>query len=249
MRPGLVALQFLTRIPVSMNRAPTSAELGGSIVWYPLVGLLLGVVLLGLQILTTQMPAQIRAILLLVGWVGLTGGLHLDGLADTADGWAGGRGNRERTLEIMGDPRSGAMGVTALSLIVLAKYAALVTLVGLEPEGHRALIIVPVLGRTILLVLFLTTPYARSAGTGLAISTHLPRRLAAAVVIGTLAWVALGVRALGTWCVVAVLLVFLMVRAAAMRRIQGMTGDIAGALVEVSEASALVMAAVVSARG
>lgn len=249
MRPGLVALQFLTRIPIAMDRAPTGAELGGSILWYPLVGLLLGAVLLGIQILTAEMPAQIQAILLLVGWVGLTGGLHLDGLADTADGWAGGRGSRERTLEIMRDPRSGAMGVTALSLIVLAKYSALMILVGSEPAARLALLIVPVLGRTILLVLFLTTPYARSAGTSLAISTHLPRGPAAAVGIGTLTWIAMGMRGVGTWCVAAVLVVLLMVRASAMRRIQGMTGDVAGALVEVSEASALMTAAVVSASG
>lgn len=246
-RPGLVALQFLTRVPVAMDRAPTGAEMGASVVWYPLVGLLLGVALFGLQIVTAEMPAQIQAILLLVAWVGLTGGLHLDGLADTADGWAGGRGNRARTLEIMRDPRCGAMGVTAISSIVLAKYAALTTLLGSDLGDHRALLIVPLLGRTILLALFLTTPYARSAGTGLAISTHLPRGTAAAIAIGTLTCIALWMRGIGIWCVAAVLVVFLLVRASAMHRIQGTTGDVAGALVEVSEASVLITAAVVRA--
>ena len=246
MRTGLVALQFLTRVPVAMDRAPTDAELGASALWYPLVGLLLGGALVGLQIITAEMPAQIQAIVLLIAWIGLTGGLHLDGLADTADAWAGAPRDRERTLEIMRDPRCGAMGATAITLIVLAKYAGLAALVGSELGVRRGLLIVPVLGRTILLALFLTTPYARSSGTGLAISTHLPRGAAAALAIGTLASLAFGMWGIGTWCVAVVLAVFLWVRASAMRRIQGMTGDVAGALVEVSEACVLITAAIVS---
>src|SRR3989338_1738452 len=138
---------------------PAPAAVGRSLLSYPLVGLLLGAVLLSAQwALQGQAPA-LQAALLLILWVGLTGGLHLDGLADSADAWAGGFGDRERTLAIMQDPRSGPIAVVVLVLVLLLKFAALLALI--EQQHSVLLIIVPLISRSALLGLFLTTPYVR----------------------------------------------------------------------------------------
>lgn len=113
--PLLIALQFLTRLPVRLLGMPAPEQVGRSLLWYPLVGLLLGGLLLAAQALLSQQPAVLQAALLLTLWVALSGGLHLDGLADTADAWVGGYGDRERTLAIMKDPRSGPIAVAVLA--------------------------------------------------------------------------------------------------------------------------------------
>lgn len=81
----LIALQFLTRLPVSLPGMPTPEQVGRSLLWYPLVGLLLGLLLWGAHLLLGPTPALLQAAIILALWVGLSGGLHLDGLADTAD--------------------------------------------------------------------------------------------------------------------------------------------------------------------
>jgi adenosylcobinamide-GDP ribazoletransferase len=118
-------------------------------------------------------PLLLHAALLLTVWVLLSGALHLDGLADSADAWLGGFGDRERTLTIMKDPRSGPIAVVTLVLVLLLKFAALLALI--EQQHALALIIVPLLGRSALLGLFLTTPYVRAGGLGQALADHLPR--------------------------------------------------------------------------
>ena len=119
MTPWLIALQFLTRLPVSLPGMPTPEQMGRSLLWYPAVGLLLGLLLWLAHLLLGQTPGVLQAAIILALWVGLSGGLHLDGLADTADAWVGGFGDRERTLTIMKDPRSGAIAVVVLVLLLL----------------------------------------------------------------------------------------------------------------------------------
>ncbi|NCA91441.1 MAG: adenosylcobinamide-GDP ribazoletransferase, partial [Gammaproteobacteria bacterium] len=96
MRPFLIALQFLTRLPVRLTGELSAADLGRSLLYYPLVGLLLGGLLVaggwllaGGGLLTGVAPVLAAALVLSL-WVGLTGALHLDGLADMIDAWAGG---------------------------------------------------------------------------------------------------------------------------------------------------------------
>lgn len=103
MTPLLIALQFLTRLPVRLPGMPEPQQIGRSLLFYPLVGALLGLLLLGLEWLLGDTALLLKAALLLAAWVALSGGLHLDGLADTADAWVGGYGDRERTLAIMKD--------------------------------------------------------------------------------------------------------------------------------------------------
>ena len=146
--PLLIALQFLTRLPVRLPGMPAPEQVGRSLLWYPLVGLLLGALLLAAQALLNQQPAVLQAALLLTLWVALSGGLHLDGLADTADAWVGGYGDRERTLAIMKDPRSGPIAVVVLVLLLLLKFAALLVL--LQAGQTLALLLAPWLGRSAL---------------------------------------------------------------------------------------------------
>jgi hypothetical protein len=108
----------------------------------------------------------VLAALVLAVWVLLTGGLHLDGLADTADAWIGGQGDRDRTLAIMKDPRSGPMAVVIIVLVLLSKFAALQVL--LAGDARTVLLLTPMLGRTVIVLLLITTPYVRPEGLGAA---------------------------------------------------------------------------------
>ncbi|MDP3813770.1 adenosylcobinamide-GDP ribazoletransferase [Pseudomonas sp.] len=231
-----IALQFLTRLPVSLAAMPTPEQLGRSLLCYPLVGLLVGGLLVGAQQLLGTTPALLQAALLLAFWVGITGGLHLDGLADSADAWAGGFGDRERTLAIMKDPRSGPIAVVLLVLVLLLKFAALVTL--LDAGAGLLLLLVPWLARCLLPLLFLSTPYVRQGGLGQALAEHLPRR--------QLPWV-LGLNVLAMllfgWPALLALLVagvsFVWLRGLMLKRLGGTTGDTAGALLELVECALL----------
>ena len=101
MLPFLIALQFLTIVPVQLKQIPTARQNAQSLLFYPVIGLLIGLILFGLSVALIKLPAILLASIVLVIWIWLTGGLHLDGLADTADAWVGGFGDRERTLQIM----------------------------------------------------------------------------------------------------------------------------------------------------
>lgn len=144
--------------------------------FYPLVGLLIGLILFGLSILLVKVPIILVATIILVIWIWLTGGLHLDGLADTADAWVGGFGDRERTLKIMKDPSCGPIGVLSLVIVCLMKFSALYVL--LEQRLSAFLILIPMLGRSVPLFLFLTTRYVRANGLGRSITDSIPKTLA-----------------------------------------------------------------------
>ncbi|TNE83887.1 MAG: hypothetical protein EP334_00280, partial [Gammaproteobacteria bacterium] len=100
----LVALQFLTVVPVRVPGEITAESQGRSLLWYPAVGLLLGLVLVVVASLLSSTPSLLVAVVVLVLWVLLTGALHLDGLADCADALLGGLGDREKTLRLLKDP-------------------------------------------------------------------------------------------------------------------------------------------------
>ena len=118
MSPFWIALQFLSSLPIRLPGMPQPQELGRSLLFYPLVGVLFGLLLYGVSGLLADAPLMLHAALLLTLWVLLSGGLHLDGLADSADAWLGGFGDRERTLTIMKDPRSGPIAVVVLVLVL-----------------------------------------------------------------------------------------------------------------------------------
>jgi adenosylcobinamide-GDP ribazoletransferase len=237
MTPLLIALQFLTRLPISLPGMPAAQQVGRSLLWYPVVGLLLGLLLLALQQLLDGAPLLLQAALLLAVWVGITGGLHLDGLADTADAWVGGFGDRQRTLEIMKDPRSGPIAVVVLVLVLLLKFAALVAL--LQAGEGALLLLVPWLARGLLPLLFLTTPYVRVGGLGQALAEHLPRQQLPWLLAAHVAALLLFGWAGGLALLVAGLL-FVWLRQLMLQRLGGTTGDTAGALLELVECAVLV---------
>ncbi|MDH0445210.1 adenosylcobinamide-GDP ribazoletransferase [Stutzerimonas stutzeri] len=237
MLPLLIALQFLTSLPIRLPAMPTPRQQGRSLLHYPAVGLFLGALLWLAALLLEGASPLLQAALLLALWVALTGALHLDGLADSADAWLGGFGDPARTLEIMKDPRSGPVAVVVLVLLLLLKFSAL--LVVLQAQQPAALVLAPLLGRAALLALFLCTPYVRPNGLGQALAANLPRSGALIV----LALVVMGCVLLGATGLLALTLAgvtFLLARRAMLRRLGGTTGDTAGALLELVECAVLV---------
>lgn len=236
-----VALQFLTRLPLPKMAVIEDRERGYSLLWYPFVGLLIGGLLVFLAWVLIDVSSLTRAALLLAAWVAITGALHLDGLADSADAWMGGLGSRERSLAIMQDPHCGTGAVVALVLVLLIKFAALETILA---AGNLSLLwVAPVVGRVALPLLFLTTPYVRPGGLGDALSKYLPRRAAWVVVVITLLVVVAAQGQVGILATVIAMIMFFLLRAMMLRRIQGTTGDTAGAMVELVEMAVLVAVA------
>lgn len=240
LRPFLIALQFLTRLPVRFRTAPTPEQSGRSLLYYPLVGLIIGLLLVATAWALADAPALLRAALVLTVWVAVTGALHLDGLADSADAWIGGHGDRDKTLRIMKDPACGPMGVVVLVLVLLIKFAALHALTA--TSDWTVLVLAPLLARTALPLLFLTTPYVRPGGLGATLAAHLPRRTAMVVVTLIAVAVPLAAGSRGFWLLAVTAAVFLLLRALMRHRLHGTTGDTAGALVELVETAALVTA-------
>ena len=231
-----LALQFLTRLPVSSPADIPEGAWGRSLLYYPLVGVVIGVLLVIASGLLSESPAWLAAALVLGAWVLVTGALHLDGLADCADAWVGGHGDRERTLAIMKDACSGPIAVTVLVLVLLLKFSALAA--GID---WLALLWIPVLARGALLVLFLTTPYVREGGLGSQLSAELPADTAWKVValVAVVTIILLGWN--GILLLAATTLVIYGVRRLLIKRLEGFTGDGAGALVELVETVCLIV--------
>ncbi len=241
MNPFWLALQFLTRLPVPARIGYQPQDWGRSVLAYPLVGLLVGLILAALHYALRDADAQLQAALLVAAWALLTGGLHLDGLADSADAWIGGHGDPGRTLEIMKDPRTGPAGVVAIVLVLLVKFAALAAL--LRTAAWPTLVLAPMLGRSALIGLALTTPYVRPGGLGAALTEHLPRTASGAVLLAVAAAVPFFAGWSGVGALLAVSAAAILLRRLMVRRIRGMTGDTLGASVELLEALALVILA------
>lgn len=247
--PLFAALQFLTIIPVSLPRALTPREQGQTLLCYPLIGLGLGLLLAAAAwVLNTVLPPMPAAALLLAAWAGLTGALHLDGLADTADGWLGGHGDRRRTLSIMRDSHSGAAAVAAVAALLLIKFSALSVLVG--GQAWLVLVAAPLAGRASMPLLLAALPYARVGGIGAEMARALPvtraGQLAALSFIGVLLLCGLQVGPVVALFAVVLPLGLLWLWARMLRaRLGGTTGDTAGAALEAVEAAVLIAACVV----
>jgi adenosylcobinamide-GDP ribazoletransferase len=236
-----IALAFLTLLPTPVTLAASPREDGRSLVYFPLVGLIIGSLLAAASIAVQGLAPMLAAVVVLALWVGLTGALHLDGLADSADAWLGGIGDRDRTLAIMKDPHCGAIAVVVLVLVLLSKFVALAQLL---PDGRwQILVAAPLLARGALVWLFVTTPYVRPQGIMSDKLSHAPRRAVFAMVGLTLIVALLLLPAGVPAILLAVVLVVWLLRRAMLHRLGGTTGDTAGALVELVEVSVLLVAA------
>lgn len=240
---------FLTVLPVG---SPGSAGLASARVWFPVVGLLVGLVLAGIDQLmhwgypvftenVHYFPTLLAAAILVVTLVVLTRALHLDGFMDCCDGLLGSF-DRERRLEIMRDSRVGTFGVTGLVSLLLMKLAALVAL----SAGGRVwvLLLFPCLSRWVMVMVMQVFPYVRRQGIGTAFlegNGRIPTVMG--LVITVLATLAIagpfGLALLGGASAVGWL-----VGAWASKLLGGVTGDVYGAVNELTEASVLALAAV-----
>ena len=246
LRTFLFAWQFLTAIPLSRSMHDAKPnELAASMSWYPLVGCLLGVLLVATDLFLARFfSSQVTSLVLMLLLICITRGLHQDGLADMVDGLAGGRTAQAR-LAIMRDGRIGAIGATGLFLSLGLRYAGLNTL----PVGeHIALLIgMPVVGRWAMVMGAFHSTYARSEG-GLAqpFLTHLSwlHLCVATVTAGPVLTLLLG-----PWAALCGLLIgTALVRLSTAwfhRMFGGVTGDLLGATNEVAEILFIVIVPVV----
>ena len=243
MMPFWIALQFLTVFPIQLKQMPSKQQNGQSLLFYPVIGLGIGLVLYTIAIGLSALPSMLLSSLILVIWIWLTGGLHLDGLADTADAWVGGFGDKERTLKIMKDPACGPIGVLSLIIVCILKWSAIYVL--LEKQYVQALILFPMLGRLVPLFLFLTTDYVREKGLGSSIANYIPKMISIIVACLSLSlftyfsWLGLG-------CIMISILILLYLRQQFIRRIDGITGDTVGASIELVEMAAILSFVVLS---
>ena len=243
--PLLVALSFLTILPVGLDSA-TNTEISRSRGWYPFVGMLYGLLLLGLVFLwalalgvPTFMP--VLPALLVAALAAINRFLHLDGLMDFCDAMWGGR-TVERRLEIMRDSRVGSFAVAGCVSVLLVKYTALLSLLTFV-LGFSALIIFPIISRWTMTLLLTVFPYGRQQGIGSAFASSGRPWLAtglALLTVATAAWLWLGT--VGIAVLVVVSAASLLLGWWASKRLDGgLTGDCYGAANEMMEALALVL--------
>lgn len=234
----LRAVQFLTIVPAAKPGGDTK-QMGQALVYFPVVGLALGLVLLGLdRVLSLGLPFLVVNALLIVALIILTGALHLDGFVDTCDGMAAHRPAQQR-LDIMSDSHVGAYGVIGACALLLLKYVALISV----PDGLRlqALLLMPVAGRWAMAYAIFAFPYARTEGLGAAFKQQARwYRLA----IGTAIALAIGVSVAHLAGAILLAAIWLLATAVSYffkHRLGGLTGDTYGAINELSEVTLLLL--------
>ena len=239
MRAFLAALQFLTIFPWAAGTPRSAGDLGAAAIFFPVVGFLLGAILLLADIaLKPFAPAILSSVILVAVLAWLTRALHLDGLADTFDGLGAG-GDRERMLSAMDDSRTGAFGVVAVVLLLFLKIHALEAI---EAERWRALLAAPALGRWAM-VLHGYRSVATKTGLGSTFIEHLKTKH---LIFATFIALVLSVAVLrGAGIVMMFVLAAFSIASKKYfhRRLGGVTGDTFGAVGEISETLVLVCVA------
>lgn len=235
-----LALMLLTRLPAGRIKDPVPPMADAC--WaFPLAGLAVGVIAASAlwSALWVGLPSSVAAGLALTAGVLATGGLHEDGLADLADGLGGGQ-TRDRKLEIMRDSRIGSYGALALILAIGLRWSATATLANQDAlRAGAAIVAIAVASRGGLPVVLALLPPARKDGLGHATASPTGARIAAAAAIGLLALaLLLGSRAALTIALGQSLTLLLMARLA-LRQIGGQTGDVLGAMQQVTDLCAL----------
>jgi adenosylcobinamide-GDP ribazoletransferase len=232
----LAALQFLTVIPV--KRRFSAGQLGHSTFYFPVVGIIIGLILAALNyLLGLVLPPSVVNALLVVSLVVLSGGLHLDGLADTCDGLAK-QGTPAERRRVMHDSRVGGFGVIGIALVLLVKYVSLNSL----PQSLMtfSLIIAPVISRWAMVYAIFAYPYGRASGLGKSFKRATGWQ---ELVIATLIALALAAGLLKLAGLVVLFLVWLLTMAVAIylkRKFAGLTGDTYGAINEVAESTVFI---------
>lgn len=252
----IAAFQFLTRIPVPVTVPFQGPVLARSVIYFPLAGALIGVCLAAFAWLVDLfVPAAPGVVLVLAFWTALSGGLHLDGWMDTADGVLSNR-SRERMLEIMKDSRVGAMGVLAAVLLLLFKASLLYELLdGVQAKLYWPLLVIgPIWSRAWMSAAIACWPNARQ-GEGIAVLFNEVKGLHAAAAFVTAAagtWIVLWISGMRENAAFILLLIIGLITVCCgwflaawlNRKLGGLTGDTYGAMNEAIEA-VLLFAAVI----
>ncbi len=235
----LVALRFLTILPLPLNRESTLKDAGRSPGYFPLVGLLLGLTLAGLdQLLNLALPILLVNALLLIALIIFTGALHLEGFIDTCDAVIAWR-SREERLSIMSDKRVGAYGVVGASCLLLLKYFSLASVPG--ELRFLALILMPSLSRWGMVCAIFAFPYAKAAGMGLNFKQQMNwKKLAMATLICLIPTVALA-KLSGLSLMLGLVLIIWGIGNFFRHRLGGLTGDTYGAINELAEVFILIL--------
>ncbi|HIP94757.1 MAG TPA: adenosylcobinamide-GDP ribazoletransferase [Leucothrix sp.] len=236
----LLALALLTRLPLPQFKNIQASDSGRSALFYPLVGLVIGLILYLPILFFSQAPPLLLAAIITVLWAVITGGLHLDGLADSADGWLGGMGDKDKALKIMKDPVVGAAGSIAITCMLLLKFAVLTAI--LQQTFHDIvrtsgiIIFAPFLGRAMILLLILLSNNANPNSMANDVVNHLSRN--------TIGWL------IGACVLIAAffslsgllfaLVSFWLIRKLMYKHLGGYTGDTLGATVEITEVMYLI---------
>lgn len=242
------AVIFLSRVPGPYLKRMDTAVQQAAMWFYPIVGALLGLLLVALVLLcflyNPHASVILVAALVLALWVYFTGAMHLDGVADTADAWVGGLGDHQRTLEIMKDPRVGAMAVAAMLVVLLVKLAAITALLDQAQSNigllFAGLLLIPMLARAGIIGLMATTPYVRQHGM-VSATQNAASKTKVTVMAVVLALLAVPMLQEKLFLLLLVWLAILVgYRAALKQRLGGYTGDTLGAAVEFQETLLLV---------
>jgi adenosylcobinamide-GDP ribazoletransferase len=236
----LGAVSFLTRVPVGTGERGTE-ELAGSVPWFPVVGVGVGLVVGGAYAGGAALwpPLAAAGVAVVVG-ICLTGAFHEDGLGDTADAFAGGR-DRDRTVRILKDPRLGTFGVLAVAASLLLRVAAVAALA--PGAALAALPAAHALSRAAAVGAMTAFPAAADTGLGASYALALSRRRALAGVGAGLA-VALALLGLAAvWAAAAAAAAAFLLGRLAVRRLGGVTGDVLGAVQQLGEVLVLLVAA------
>lgn len=234
----LSALTFLTIIPLKFQHIYKT-----TILFFPVIGIFLGGISVGLYLLLNNiLPVPVTLFLVIVLNIILTGGLHLDGLADTVDAFSGGKGNREKMLEIMSDSHIGSEGVVALICIFGLKY---VLLLNVNVEKIIAiLLVVPVIGRWALVVSMFCSNPVRNEGLGKLFieNTNINNLLAVTFITIIITYILFHIQ--GIILLLIVFVITWLLTKFINKKLNGMTGDTLGAINEITEPSVILISIV-----
>lgn len=249
----IAAFQFLSRIPIPLQINYNNQVFQRSVPFYPIVGGVIGLLLLTLAVIGQMiLPPMPASVLLITFWIILTGGLHLDGLMDTADGILSHR-DREQMLDIMKDSRVGAMGVIVCVLYLFMKTSLIYVIVQHDlSQLFLPLLVIPIWSRWFMTAAITHWPYARpDSGLGSFFKGTSVRYVGLGAIVGLLLSLAvLGVPyLLGNsidWilllCVIGgMLIIGCMTAVYLARKLGGLTGDTYGALNEILELTGLLI--------
>ena len=239
MRLYLIALQFLTIIPLPFDTRCQKEDLGRAAACFPLVGLTIGGLLVGLNwLMAPWLNTALTAALLITTLAAVTGALHLDGLADVCDGLAA-RGTPERFLAVMKDSHVGAVGAVGLVLGLLLKWQALLAVPA--EIMWPALLLFPTLGRCAQTLALAGAKHARLDGLGATIIQGMTTKHFFIALIITVAACLLLLPIKGMIALTAVFAVTLIIKGYFQNRLGGLTGDIIGCINEIAEIVALIV--------